>query len=318
MTDSPPSRYASPAAFRPALKQALQDQAQRSARQFNELQREFLLQRFLARVFHQDTTQWVLKGGIGLLIRLPSARFSRDLDLFNREIGVQEAIADLRRCAAITGLDPFAFQLSEPKPMTGGVTGVTVTVQAFLGTTLYGSFPIDLSTNLDPLGRIDILTPEPVITLADVSAPPPIQIYPVPDQIADKVCAMYTRYGTLAAPSGRFHDLVDLVLITSSCQIDAAELSRSLTQQAAIRDLQLPAELQPPGPAWTGGYPRAAEQASTLSAELRNLAAALAAAGRCLNPILSGVVTAGIWQPQRLEWTSRPARPAANRAQSDA
>jgi hypothetical protein len=120
-----------------------------------------------------------------------------------------------------------------------------------------------------------------VITLADVSTPPPIQIYPVPDQIADKVCAMYTRYGTLAAPSGRFHDLVDLMLITSSCQIDAAELSRSLTQQAAIRDLQLPAELQPPGPAWTGGYSRAAEQARTLSAELRRLAAALAAAGRC-------------------------------------
>ena len=39
------------------------------------------MQRFLARVFHQDITQWVLKGGIGLLIRLPSARFSRDLDL---------------------------------------------------------------------------------------------------------------------------------------------------------------------------------------------------------------------------------------------
>jgi hypothetical protein len=105
-----------------------------------------------------------------------------------------------------------------------------------------------------------------------------------------------------AAP-GRFHDLVDLVLITSSCQIDAAELIRSLTQQAAIRDLQLPAELQPPGPAWTGGYSRAAEQASTLSAELRSLAAALAAAGRCLNPILSGVVTAGSWCPPRLEWT---------------
>jgi hypothetical protein len=58
--------------------------------------------------------------------RLPSARFSRDLDLFSREYGVQEAVADLERCAAITGLDPFTFQLSPPRPMIGGVAGVTV------------------------------------------------------------------------------------------------------------------------------------------------------------------------------------------------
>ena len=90
-------RYSTPAAFRHALTQALHAQARPSDRLFNELEREFLLQRFVARVFHQDVTPWVLKGGIGLLIRLPSARFSRDLDLFSRENGVQEAVADLER-----------------------------------------------------------------------------------------------------------------------------------------------------------------------------------------------------------------------------
>ena len=168
MSGEPSRRYSSPAAFRQALTQALHAQARLSDRLFNELEREFLLQRFLARVFHQDVTPWILKGGIGLLIRLPSARFNRDLDLFSRENGVQEAVADLERCAAITGLDPFTFQLSPPRPMIGGVAGVTVTVQAFLGTTLYGSFPIDLSTNLDPLGEIDVVTPQPVVTVAVV------------------------------------------------------------------------------------------------------------------------------------------------------
>lgn len=304
MTDSTP-RYSSPAAFRPALKQALQDHARSSGRLFEELQREFLLQRFLARVFHQDATQWVLKGGIGLLIRLPSARFSRDLDLFNRETGVQDAVAELKRCAAITGLDPFTFQLSPPRLMTGGVAGVTVTVQAFLGTALYGSFPIDLSTNLDPLGRIDVLTPEPVITVADVSAPPPIQIYPLPDQIADKVCAMYTRYGTLLSPSSRYHDLVHLVLITSNFQIDAGELNPSLTRQSVIRGMELPSELESPAPSWTSGYPRAAAQARSMGDELRTLPAALDAVGRCLNPVLSGAVSTGVWQPQLSAWTRR-------------
>lgn len=303
MTDGPTRRYGSVAAFRPALKQALQDQARRSGRLFEQLNREFLLQRFLARVFHQDKTQWVLKGGIGLLVRMPTARFSRDLDLFHQDTGLQDAIADLQRCAAITDLDPFTFQVSEPKPMTGGVSGVTFTVQAFLGATLYGSFPIDLSTNLDPLGRIDVFTPEPVITVADVSAPPPVRIYPVPDQIADKVCAMYTRCGTLGAPSSRYHDLVDLVLITTNLRFDAGELSKSLTRQAAIRGLRLPSTLEPPAPAWTTGYPKAATQARSMSAELRALPTALAAAGSCLNPILSETVSAGSWDPHRSQWT---------------
>lgn len=206
------------------------------------------MQRFLARVFHQDITQWVLKGGIGLLIRLPSARFSRDLDLFNRETGLAGAIAELERRASITGLDPLAFQLLTPRPMMGGVAGVTVTVQAFLGTTLYGSFPIDLSTNLEPVGQIEIVIPEPVVSVADVSLPTPIQVYPLPDQIADKVRAMYSRYGSMGAPSSRFHDLVDLVLIISSCRIDAGELRRSLARQSEIRSLQLPARLVPPAP----------------------------------------------------------------------
>lgn len=91
-----------------------------------------------------------------------------------------------------------------------------------------------------------------MVTVADVSAPTPIQIYPLPDQIAGKVCAMYTRYGTLAAPPSRYHDLVDLVLITLNCQIDAGELSRSVTRQSAIRGLQLPTELETPAPSWTG------------------------------------------------------------------
>ena len=261
------------------------------------------MQRFLARVFHQDITQWVLKGGIGLLIRLPSARFSRDLDLLNRETGLAGGIAELERRASITGLDPLAFQLLTPRPMMGGVAGVTVTVQAFLGTTLYGSFPIDLSTNLEPVGQIEIVIPEPVVSVGDVSLPTPIQVYPLPDQIADKVCAMYSRYGSMGAPSSRFHDLVDLVLIISSCRIDAGELRRSLARQSEIRSLQLTAKLVPPAPSWTSGYPKAAAQARSIPGELKSLTAALDIAGRCLNPIMSGLVRSGRWEPERSRWS---------------
>ena len=78
----------------------------------------------------------------------------------------------------------------------------------------------------------------------------------------------------------RYHDLVDLVLITSNCQIAPGELSRSLTRQSAIRGMELPAELESPAPSWTSGFPRAAAQARSMGTKLRDLPAALAASGR--------------------------------------
>lgn len=93
------------------------------------------------------------------------------------------------------------------------------------------------------------------------------------------------------------------VLPASTVRLDASELRRSLTRQATIRGMELPAELESPAPSWASGYHRAAAQARSMGAELRNLPAALAAAGRCLNPVLSGDMSTGIWQPHRSEWT---------------
>jgi hypothetical protein len=136
VTDSPPRRYASPAAFRAALKQALQAQARLFGRLFDELNREFLLQRFLARVFHQDATQWVLKVASGCSSGCPAPGTAQIWTCSTEKPEcrtLSRAYADARPSPDWT---PFTFQLSEPKPMTGGVAGVTVTVQAFLGTTL--------------------------------------------------------------------------------------------------------------------------------------------------------------------------------------
>ena len=63
-TDNP---YRSPAAFRSAIDTKLKAVARDENRLFVELRREFLYQRFLARVFDDSESAWVLKGGIGLL-----------------------------------------------------------------------------------------------------------------------------------------------------------------------------------------------------------------------------------------------------------
>ena len=129
-------------------------------------------------------------------------------------------------------------------------------------------------------------------------------MYPLPDQIADKVAVMVERHGPRDWASTRYRDLVDLVdlvLIVRSCEVDAALTRAALSAQAHRRELTLPLTLSAPSPAWVPGYRKAVGDA-TLPADLRSLEAALAAAGRCVNALLDGTVTRGTWDPTEQHW----------------
>ncbi len=269
------------------------------------MRREFLYQRFLARVFHPSSgDQWVLKGGVGLLIRLPIARFSQDIDLYNASHGLQDAIANLRACAAIPDLDPFNFQIGRAIPMSGAVAGATITVQAYLGATVFGNFTIDLSTDLQHVGAVDRIQPAHIIDIDDISGPPMIQLCAMSDQIADKVCAMYSTYGTQQQPSSRYRDLVDLVLIVQSTHINAADTRAAMAQQARVRKITLPQAMRSPAPSWTNAYRQQSAQTPRLLQDLHNLDAALTFVGRCLDPLLANTMAAGTWDPVSASWTA--------------
>jgi Nucleotidyl transferase AbiEii toxin, Type IV TA system len=136
-----PSR--SPAAFRVSLRDRLKTQAKQRGRPMDELEREFVLQRFLGRVFANADSPWILKGAAGLLIRLPGARHSRD--------------------------------------RSGRTTTATFRGRG-----------------------------------ARRRRAPGVHADPLPDQVADKVCAMYEKHGHFAARSSRYRDLVDLVMVIAN------------------------------------------------------------------------------------------------------
>ena len=135
-----------------------------------------------------------------------------------------------------------------------GVAGVKVKVETYLGTNLYCTFPIDLSTVLPFVAEVEHRRPRPVLEVPGIDPLPEFTLYPLPDQVADKVCAMYERHGPTATPSSRFRDLVDLVLIVSNFELDAAQTIRALTAESRRRDLALPARLETPDPTWLDGY----------------------------------------------------------------
>ncbi len=302
LVSGPVRRYATPEAFRRALDDRLKTAAAARGRDVNLMRRQFLLQRYLARVFHDPASPWVLKGGTGLLVRLPGARHSQDIDLLHLDDAeLAAAVAELRRVADIRGLDPFTFTVGEPTQMLGGVAGATVRITVSLGVAVLDRFPLDLSTGRVLVAGLERHQLQPMVEIEDVAALPEVTLYPLPDQIADKVAAMVERHGIGGRASTRYRDLVDLVLIVGSCEIDAQLTRAALSAQAQRRELTLPLTLSAPSPAWMSGY-RDAVGDATLPAGLRTLQAALTAAGGCVNALLDGTVTHGTWDPSAQQW----------------
>lgn len=98
--------------------------------------------------------------------------------------------------------------------------------------------------------------------------------------------------------STRPKDLVDILLIAGSEQLDAASLRDALERTFHEREQQpLPSSLPPPPESWREPYRRLASQGN-VEPELGD---AHAAAAEFLDPILAGRA-AGAWDPQQRIW----------------
>jgi hypothetical protein len=132
---------------------------------------------------------------------------------------------------------------------------------------------------------------------------PQFVLYPLAEQVADKLCAMYGNYGRdRDQPSSRYRDLVDLAIIVTNQELDAARTAEALRDEAKRRDLELPAQLTAPSADWEAGY-RQVAAGTLLPLELHTLSAALSAVAGCLEPVLAGSHTEGTWSPHRMSWS---------------
>lgn len=295
--------YSTSAAFRRAVGDRIKQAARERGRPVLELRREFLFQQFLARLFVDPDSPWVLKGGAGLLIRLPGARYSRDIDLlYSSELNVREALTELQSMAGSARGDHLTFVVDDPVFHDSDQALATVGVTGYTGATRFDRFPIDLSTREHVVARPERLRPEPIVDIPGLPPLPEFTLYPLPDQVADKICAMYAAYGSRGTPSTRYRDLVDLVLIITTSSLEAEATARALRLEAQRRSMVLPASLRMPGAQWRSGYAAIARD-STLAAEYRSIDDALTLAGRCIDPLLATErIHNGRWNPHTLAW----------------
>jgi hypothetical protein len=206
----------------------------------NNVARQFVYDRFLARLFtHVPAGTWVLKGGTALLARVRSARHSRDIDLFRSAGTLDTALDELRSAARLDLHDhlrfvlPGAPKLSAERPGQPGSELARVKIESYAGVRKVSDFSVDVVIGAIITRDPEVLYPEPTISLPGMHSPP-YQLYPVADHIADKLCATIERHGPLLLPSSRVRDLVDLVVIARTQRVTADALREAITADPCI------------------------------------------------------------------------------------
>ncbi|MDR5698497.1 nucleotidyl transferase AbiEii/AbiGii toxin family protein [Agromyces aerolatus] len=299
-----PEKYGSPAAVESAINAAARraNAADPSLTVQERVRLEYF-NRFLSRIFSEpDNTEWMLKGGTSMLARVPSARATVDVDLFRANRSIDAALDDLRRLAVLDLGDFFRFEYLDHTSAVGGdqqtsTEGYGVRFDVYVGVKRKNPLHVDLVVNALTTGDADTASPANALDLPRLPSHP-YRLYPVVDQIADKVCATLVRYG--GHPSSREKDLVDLVVLAVTQDVDAHQLRRALEGEARNRSLALPVEFTVPA-AWGARYAKLAAPLPACT-DFRTVVAATGLMRSFLDPILAGGAEQMAWHHDLRAW----------------
>jgi len=296
--------YASAKAVDDAIKQAAKNAAAaKPLVSVSDRIRQAYFDRFLCRVFSEGSaSEWLLKGGTGMLARVPDSRATLDVDLYRSDLTLDLALVELRRLASIDLGDHFRFEYATHEMISGGgkqpyTDGYRVSFEIYIGTSRKGRLSVDLVVSAGITGEIVVTQPANRLALPRLASAD-YRLYPVVDQIADKVCATVADYS--GKPSSREKDLVDLVILALTHDVDAHSLGCAVATEARRRGLTpLSALTIPTG--WGARY--AKEIGSTpYGRDFGDVGAAVGLMREFLDPVLDGRVTTGTWSHASLRW----------------
>lgn len=300
-----PEPYPTPVAVEAAIKDAARKAAKLEPdRSVGDLIQQAYFDRFLTRLFLSDGG-WMLKGGASLLARVPAARSTTDLDLFLKGRGLDDALAELRAAAGRDLGDWFRFEYVGHRTTLGGdqqpyAEGYRVSFEVYIGAARRGRLNVNLVVKVATTMPPEIQHPANALDLPRLPSAA-YRLYPLVDQIADKACA--TLEGHRGRPSSREKDLVDLVLIAATYDINGDQLRIALAAEALMRRLDLPSAFMVPA-AWGRVY---AAKAKTIPAiRAYDAAAARELMAKFLDPVLDGSCVSKMWIADEGAWLLMP------------
>lgn len=273
--------------------------------------------RFLSRVFADgEQSEWLLKGGMSMLARVPRARTTKDVDLAAQEAAdLAEAERSLTQLVEVDLGDHLTFRLIRSTPTGLGDNQPGLATRRYV----FACIDVDHDTKIDtvvvdvvvgprPVGRPEVVEPANRIHLRRPLVTHPYRLYPVADQIADKVCAtMDTNYPG-GKRSSRVKDLVDLVVLAHTQTVDRDELRIAIATKRAISRIDTFTHFDIPGD-WTRTYPTTARGVPI--AESLTAADAGALVASFVDPALEKSSNPATWDPHNLTWNTTSGPTAA-------
>lgn len=252
--------YKSAKDFRVALEHRLQKHAADSGINLQRLRRTVAFNRFLARIFADRISPWVLKGGYAMELRIHSARATLDVDLSFRgspKSGAEAQTDYLQRLLANAAKadlgDFFEFQIGGVRMELDGPLygGARYPVRSIIDGRLFVSFHVDVAVGDFIPVKLETAHEQGLLLFAGIK-PATFLMIPKEVQFAEKLHA-YTM--PRPVPNSRVRDLVDMVLLVQEGKISPVKTKEAL--QAVFhrrKSHAVPATLEPAPAAWEKRY----------------------------------------------------------------
>ncbi len=255
-------KYVTGVALRTALEERLKKISREEGIDLQRLRRQVAFDRFLARLFVGENTDWILKGGYAMELRFQKARATRDLDFTARtarSLSGDELITQLQDAGA-TDLGDFSFyRIGAPMMDLDGAPygGSRYPVESIMGGRTFIKFHLDVGVGdviLDPPEHARV---RDWLGFAGI-APPQVPMIQSEQQFAEKLHA-YTLPRT--THNSRVRDLVDMVLLIQSGRLDAGRVVKALNATFARRAThEVPETLRPPPEEWRSPFAAMADE----------------------------------------------------------
>ena len=260
-----PRTYATAGAFRRALEERLKRASLTEQIDPNRLRRQVSFDRLLARLFREEPTPWVLKGGYALELRFKAARSTVDIDLTVQR-GAPSAGGDenqvvremLQSAAAVALGDWFEFTIGPPvMDLTAApYGGARYPVEARMDERIFARFHLDAGVGDVVMRPLETIVCRDWLGFAGIESSRVLMIARE-QQFAEKIHA-YTLPRNAA--NSRVKDLVDLALLIGSGGLDKQRILDALRLTFERRGTHDLASLLPPPADWQIPFQALAEE----------------------------------------------------------
>jgi predicted nucleotidyltransferase component of viral defense system len=253
MTDA--KHYTNAQNFRQALDERLKNMARQTNASINDLHRQVVFDRFLARL---DPERFVLTGGYSLELRLPKSRSTTDIDLYIRDQQILAANEDEQRQAILYALrqqaeneipDHFSFHVERilgklHGPKDGGIRCLVI---ARIDNKDYHRFHVDVAVVPEEVLKPEYITPSDKLAFAGVESKP-VATLQLEEIFANKIHA-YSR--SRLSENTRVEDIIDMALLIESGLDDKKTLyALGKVFAASAAHQTIPTTLKPPPTTW--------------------------------------------------------------------